>query len=245
MPGESGRGRPFVKGDPRAGRPKGVPNKAPSASAAYIRAQTREGQELAEYALGVLRDKDAAPASRMDATRWLADRGFGRAREFVEHDTAGNDLSELIRLALSGSLVPSRMTTLTRRQARAIEALCTQPTSADAARAANVGERTLRRWLAEDPSFQGAYREARTETMRQATARLQSVAGEAVTTLQELLKASDRPDVRCRAALGILAAATKAEELENLAARVEALELATNGGDGRKWPRLAGKGRRL
>jgi hypothetical protein len=136
---------------------------------------------------------------------------------------------------------------LTGRQVRAIEGLCSQPTTADAARSAEVGERTLRRWLREDRAFQAAYREARTDAMRLATARLQSAAGEAVTTLRELLKLEQRPDVRCRAALGILAAAVKAEELE-IAVRVEALERALPGpaqgsGSGHKWPKLAGETR--
>jgi hypothetical protein len=60
--------------------------------------------------------------------------------------------------------------------------------------------------------------------MRIATARLQASASEAVETLRELLSPKERPEVRARAALGILANAAKAEELENLAARIDALE---------------------
>ena len=51
-------------------------------------------------------------------------------------------------------------------------------------------------------------------------ARLQAAAAEAVDTLRELMRLRKRPDIRSRAALGILATAAKAEELENLAARI-------------------------
>jgi hypothetical protein len=126
------------------------------------------------------------------------------------------------------------------RQAEAIPALLSNPTLQAAAQAAGVGERTLRRWLSEDRTFRAAYREARSESMRQATARLQAAAGEAVDTLRELMGLKDRPDVRARAALGILTIASKAEELENLAARIEALERAKAAiPDGRNWPLMA------
>lgn len=130
-------------------------------------------------------------------------------------------------------------TDLSERQARAIPALMSNPTLAKAARAAGVGERTLRRWLGEDEGFKVTYREARSEAMRQATARLQAAAGEAVDTLRELMGLRDRPDIRARAALGILTTSLKAEELENLAARIEALERPP-GNPGRQWPTMAG-----
>lgn len=128
--------------------------------------------------------------------------------------------------------------TMDTKQARALIALLSEPTLQEAARVAGVGERTLRRWLAEDQNFRMAYREARSETMLQATARLQATASEAVDTLRELLGLKERPDVRARAALGILAAAAKAEELENLTSRVEALERGAEVG-GRRWPEMA------
>lgn len=84
----SARGRPFapgVSGNP-GGRPRGF--------ASYIREQTGEGRELVDFALGVLRDDTAPGRSRLDALRWLADRGFGRVPELgavadsgAEYDT--------------------------------------------------------------------------------------------------------------------------------------------------------------
>jgi hypothetical protein len=57
------------------------------------------------------------------------------------------------------------------------------------------------------------------------------------------LALKERPDVRARAALGILAAATKAEELENLTARVEALERGREPTTPTPWPKSAAIGR--
>jgi len=129
------------------------------------------------------------------------------------------------------------------RQAQAIPALLSEPTLQAAARTAGIGERTLRRWLPEDPGFIAAYRHARSEAMRQATARLQAAAGDAVDTPRELMSLKKRPDVRARAALGIIAAASKAEELENLAARIETLERARAQPAGSSWPKMAAGGR--
>lgn len=135
---------------------------------------------------------------------------------------------------------------LTARQERAIPALLSERTLAAAARAAGVGERSLRRWLGEDERFRAAYQQARSEAMRQATARIQAASAAAVDTLAELMELKERPDIRARAALGVLAAAFKAEELENLASRVEALEQSQGSsgvaGIGRGWPRLKGPG---
>jgi hypothetical protein len=61
---------------------------------------------------------------------------------------------------------------LTPDQERAILALLNQPTIGKAAEEAKVGERSLYRWL-KDPTFAGAYREARREAFRHANASVQ------------------------------------------------------------------------
>lgn len=72
--------RPFPVGN-RAnpgGRPKGL--------MARVRAQTRDGTELVDFMLDVLRGKRRAPMRlRMEAAMWLADRGFGKAMQQVEY----------------------------------------------------------------------------------------------------------------------------------------------------------------
>lgn len=67
----------FIKGHPsNGGRPKGL--------AEYVRQQTKEGKELVEFYLTVFRD-DKDMRLRMQAADWLADRGFGRQVQAMEH----------------------------------------------------------------------------------------------------------------------------------------------------------------
>jgi hypothetical protein len=85
-------GRPFEKGQSGnpGGRPKGL--------AKRIRAETRDGEELVEVMLGVLRDASAARKDRMQAATWLADRGFGKP---VQTISAEVDEAEQRRLELA------------------------------------------------------------------------------------------------------------------------------------------------
>ncbi len=77
--GATGKGfRPGQSGNP-GGRPKGL--------GAYIRAQTRDGEELVDIALEIVRSK-ANVRRRIEALHWLADRGWGKALESVDHRAA-------------------------------------------------------------------------------------------------------------------------------------------------------------
>jgi hypothetical protein len=109
-------------------------------------------------------------------------------------------------------------------QVKAITALCTAATIGAAATTAGVGERTLYRWLAEDKAFKAGYRQARAAMFQQAHAVLVASAGEAATTLRELLSLTDRPDIRHAAAKSILVTVQKGEEQDGLLARIEELE---------------------
>ena len=93
-----------------------------------------------------------------------------------------------------------------------------------AAASAGISETTLWRWLRE-PAFARTYKEARKEMVEQATAKLQALASEAVETLGQILR-DDRvaPHVRTNAAARVLALAYKSRELDDLEARLEALE---------------------
>lgn len=91
---------------------------------------------------------------------------------------------------------------LSRIQARAIPALLSSRTIAEAATAAGVGEKTLRRWLASEP-FASVYRQAARESAREAVSTLLAAQREAVQTLRECLQA-ESPATRVRAARALL-----------------------------------------
>jgi hypothetical protein len=96
---------------------------------------------------------------------------------------------------------------------------------ADAA-AAGIGANTLLRWL-KVPEFQAAYREARRAAFGQAIARLQQGTSAAATTLlRMMIELGTPPSVRVRAAEAIFNHAAKAIEIDDIDARVTALETA-------------------
>ena len=88
------RGRPFAPGDSRInrkGRSKGL--------ASFIQSQTRDGQEIAAFWLGVMRDGEQATRDRISAAEHLANRGWGRPTQMVM-DADGNGPGEWLRALL-------------------------------------------------------------------------------------------------------------------------------------------------
>ena len=119
-----------------------------------------------------------------------------------------------------------------RKKEEAIAALLSQPTVEQAARAINVGTRTLVRWL-QNPEIKQEYYKARRDAFGQATARFQQASGAAVMTpLKIMVDPNAPPSTRVRAADSVLDHAAKAIEIEDIEARVAALEQANprNGG---------------
>jgi hypothetical protein len=113
---------------------------------------------------------------------------------------------------------------LTRKQDQAIAALLSCPSILDAARQSGVAEVTLYRWLKLD-GFQAGYTTARRAVVQQAIVQLQSACGEAVETLRVIMRDPEAPaSARVSAAKTILETAVKAVELEDLEARLTALE---------------------
>jgi len=51
----------------------------------YVRAQTKDGVLLADFMLSVMNDPNGKVAQRMEAATWLADRGFGKPAQLLEH----------------------------------------------------------------------------------------------------------------------------------------------------------------
>jgi hypothetical protein len=113
---------------------------------------------------------------------------------------------------------------LTPKQDQAIIALLNEPTIAKAATALGVSERTLHRWL-EDETFHRAFRKARREAFAQAIAVTQRYAPVAVHTLAKVMTdTSVQASARVSAATNLLRFGREALELDDLAARIEALE---------------------
>jgi hypothetical protein len=111
-----------------------------------------------------------------------------------------------------------------RKKEEAIVALLSQRSVDDAARVANVTPRTLYRWMKE-PEFDAAYREARRAAFGQSVARLQQASGAAVSTILKLMLDPNVPaSTRARCADSVLGHTAKALELEDIEARLSALE---------------------
>jgi len=116
---------------------------------------------------------------------------------------------------------------LGRKQEEAIAALLTNRNIEDAARAISVAPKTLLRWM-KLPEFQTAYREARRAAYGQSIARLQQATSAAVQTLFKIMVDTNTPaSTRVRAADSVISHATKAIEIEDIDARVAALEQAS------------------
>lgn len=112
------------------------------------------------------------------------------------------------------------------RKEEAIAALLSSKSVEDAARAIGINPNTLLRWL-EIQEFRDAYRKARREAVGQSVARLQQATGAAaITILKLMMDASSPPAVKLRAAECVFDRAMQGIELEDIEARVAALEQA-------------------
>jgi hypothetical protein len=120
-------------------------------------------------------------------------------------------------------------------QEKAIVALLHHPTITKAAEAAGVGERTLHRWLDDDPAFAGAFRRARREAFSHAIALTQHYAPHAANTLAKIMADEGATHhARVSAAATLLKFARESIELDELVARLDALEQATEQAQNRK-----------
>src|SRR6266852_1387750 len=119
----------------------------------------------------------------------------------------------------------------TRKMEEAVAALLTQRNHEEAARAVGIGTATLLRWQKE-PEFQQAFRAARRAAHGQSIARLQQGTSAAATTLLKTMIDPNTPaSVKVRAAECVMNQATKAIEIENIEARVAALEKESQGAE--------------
>jgi hypothetical protein len=115
------------------------------------------------------------------------------------------------------------------KQEAALAALLAHPTVRDAARAANVAEGTLWRYLA-DPAFAAHYQEARRQATEHLIARLTSDSTKAARVLLEVAEDTNAPaSARVSAARTIIEQALRGAELRDLMARIDALEAMPKG----------------
>jgi hypothetical protein len=118
---------------------------------------------------------------------------------------------------------------LSRKQDQVITALVTCASIAEAAAQCGLADVTLWRWLKQEPC-QATYREARHAVVQHAIVQVQQATGEAVETLRKVMQAANTPaSAKVSAAKTILETAIKAVELEDLEARIVALEAAQKG----------------
>lgn len=120
------------------------------------------------------------------------------------------------------------------RQEQAIIALLNEPTVKRAAESANMGERTIYRWMRE-PAFRRAYMNARREAFAHAVALTQRYAPLAVQTLAQIMVDQNAPyAARVAAAVSLLRFSRESVELDDLSRRVEQIEEAVAGEGGEK-----------
>ena len=125
--------------------------------------------------------------------------------------------------------MPKQEQSLSRKQEAALAALLSQPTIPLAAAQAGVGLRTLTRWLAEDETFKGEYRALQREIVNNAVYQLVKASNNAVNTLISVMNEAEAPaSARVSAAKVVLEMAYRGIEMEDLSARIEALETQFN-----------------
>ena len=118
---------------------------------------------------------------------------------------------------------------MTPKQEKAIAALLTQSTKQEAARAAGIDPRTLRRYF-EDPEFQKAYRAAFSGLVEDATRRAQQSRAPALQVLRELSEDGEEAGpVRVSAARSLLEYSLRLTEQLDIMERLKELEDTVNG----------------
>jgi len=114
------------------------------------------------------------------------------------------------------------------RQDKAIAALLYSTTLKEAAKSCKIGESTLLRWLKEDEAFNNRYRKTRLEAIRHSSITLQQHANIASQVLIEIATNQDtHPTARISAAKSILDFAYRSAEVDDVDARLTALENGT------------------
>ncbi len=118
------------------------------------------------------------------------------------------------------------LSALSPRQQAALPIVACFPTIVQAARAAGVGESTLRRWIT-DPAFSACLAELRRQSANIARQKLLELTPLCVSVLADAMRDPD-PAIRLRAVNYALSFNLRATELENLRSELDTLETATS-----------------
>ena len=119
----------------------------------------------------------------------------------------------------------------TPRKEKALQALLTCRTKGEAAKAAGIGETTMRGYL-HDPEFQERYREAFNNLLQNATRKAQQSIEPAIDTLREIMEdKSAGAQARILAARSSLEYAIRLTDQLDILGRIEALENAQKEGE--------------
>ncbi len=114
-------------------------------------------------------------------------------------------------------------------QNKAVLAMLSGSNFLEASQAAGVAQSTVWRWMRE-PDFKQALRDGRLELMEGAVGSIQQACSEAVDVLRSVMNNQESPcSSRVTAAKCVIEMALKAVELQDLTARIEALEQAAKG----------------
>ena len=111
---------------------------------------------------------------------------------------------------------------------KALSALLTSETKAEAAQKAGISDRTLRTYLS-DPAFKAEYQRRKKKLLSDATQQIQKSMNIAVSTLRTIIQRKDSKDSdRISAAKLILEFGLKYTEISDLLSRLEDLENTVN-----------------
>ena len=127
---------------------------------------------------------------------------------------------------MSGNEREIDFSALSPKQQAALPIVASFPTIVQAARAANVGESTLRRWLT-DPAFSRCLAELRRQSANITRQKLLALTPLCISVLADAMQDPD-PAIRLRAVNCTLSFNLRATELENLRSDLNTLETAVN-----------------
>ena len=90
----------------------------------------------------------------------------------------------------------------------------------------SINARTLRRWLADDAAFKADYATARQAAFEAGMSRVQALTGKAIDTLDDLLDATDSPNVRLGAARTVTELGIHQHDAETILRKLDEIETA-------------------